>query len=111
MVADLSDGGMVRKQIVDLASSLGHKLAGDNEMMDWINEQIVKAIPPFVENHRSKVGSFIAKTVNAWGDEQFVDQVELAIGKDLQFIRLNGTLVGGVVGLVLYSGSHIMTSM
>lgn len=111
LVTDLSDGGIIRMQIVDLASSLGHKLAGDNEMMEWINEQIVKAIPPFVENHRSKVGSFIAKTVNAWGDEQFVDQVELAIGKDLQFIRLNGTLVGGVVGLVLYSGSHILTSM
>jgi uncharacterized membrane-anchored protein YjiN (DUF445 family) len=108
LVKDLSDGGITRQQVVDLASLLGHKLAADEEMMAWINEQILRAIPPIVEEHSSKVGRFVAKTVNAWGNQQFVDQVELAIGRDLQFIRLSGTLVGGFVGLALYSGSRVI---
>jgi uncharacterized membrane-anchored protein YjiN (DUF445 family) len=48
----------------------------------------------------------IAQTVAAWDPEATADRIELAIGRDLQFIRINGTLVGGLVGLVLFTISR-----
>jgi uncharacterized membrane-anchored protein YjiN (DUF445 family) len=51
---------------------------------------------------REGITHHIATTVKAWDDRSLVRQIELSVGRDLQYIRLNGTLVGGVIGLVLY---------
>jgi len=60
-----------------------------------------------VEQHRHEVGQLIAHTVSAWDPEETSRRIELQVGRDLQFIRINGTLVGGMVGLVLYSLAHL----
>ena len=54
--------------------------------------------------------SLRARHVKSWNDDYMVAQLELNIGRDLQFIRLNGTLVGGLVGLALYSGTRPLGS-
>ena len=46
--------------------------------------------------------AYIRQTVEAWDTTEMVDEIERAVGRDLQFIRLNGTLIGGLAGLVLY---------
>jgi uncharacterized membrane-anchored protein YjiN (DUF445 family) len=56
-----------------------------------------------LEDHRQEVGELIADTVRAWPPEMAAERLELAVGRDLQFIRLNGTLVGGLAGLVIYT--------
>ena len=56
-----------------------------------------------LEDHRQEVGALIADTVRAWPPELASERLELAVGRDLQFIRLNGTLVGGLAGLVIYT--------
>ena len=51
---------------------------------------------------RAALGGYIADVVDRWDTRTLVDRLELLVGKDLQFIRINGTLVGGLVGLVIY---------
>ena len=52
---------------------------------------------------RSAIAKHITETMQSWETEEFVNEVELSIGSDLQFIRMNGTLVGGLIGLVLHA--------
>jgi uncharacterized membrane-anchored protein YjiN (DUF445 family) len=49
------------------------------------------------------VGQLIAQTVSSWDPEETSRRIELLVGRDLQFIRINGTLVGGMVGLLIYT--------
>jgi uncharacterized membrane-anchored protein YjiN (DUF445 family) len=57
---------------------------------------------------RAEVGAYIAEVVDRWDTTTLVDRLELQVGKDLQYIRINGTLVGGLVGLVIYSVSRAL---
>jgi uncharacterized membrane-anchored protein YjiN (DUF445 family) len=50
----------------------------------------------------------ISGTVKSWDDEKMSSDIELSVGKDLQFIRLNGTFVGGLIGLVIYGVSVVI---
>jgi len=56
-----------------------------------------------LEQNRQKVSDFIAQTIAGWDPEATVKRIELAVGRDLQFVRMNGTLVGGLVGLTIYA--------
>ena len=53
------------------------------------------------EEHRAKIGRFIEDQINGWQEEKLVDELEHHIGADLQYIRINGTLVGGLAGLLI----------
>jgi uncharacterized membrane-anchored protein YjiN (DUF445 family) len=63
----------------------------------------VELVTYSVEQAREEVAALIATTVSAWDANATSRKIELQIGRDLQFIRINGTLVGGLVGLLLYS--------
>jgi uncharacterized membrane-anchored protein YjiN (DUF445 family) len=56
-----------------------------------------------VKNYGYEIENLIAHTVNGWDSRQVSQEIELQIGKDLQYIRINGTIVGGLIGLVIYS--------
>ncbi|MGH7675725.1 MAG: DUF445 family protein, partial [Gemmatimonadales bacterium] len=58
--------------------------------------------------HRQAVAEGIARVVRAWDPEVAVQRLELAVGSDLQFIRINGTLVGGLVGLAIHTISVLL---
>ena len=89
-------------RIVAATLVLGEKLRDDKETQSWINEQILAAAVPLCEENRERIGKFISDQVRSWDERYMTQQLELNIGKDLQFIRINGTLIGGLVGLVLY---------
>jgi uncharacterized membrane-anchored protein YjiN (DUF445 family) len=59
-----------------------------------------------VEQHRGEAGQMIAQTVSSWDPQETSRRIELLVGRDLQFIRINGTLVGGLVGLIIYTVTH-----
>jgi uncharacterized membrane-anchored protein YjiN (DUF445 family) len=61
------------------------------------------AVLYLVEQYRHEVGELIEQTVAAWDPEDATQKIELQIGKELQFIRINGTLVAGLAGLVIYT--------
>lgn len=80
----------------------------DPELLDKLNEVILDVAVFVVERYQDEVGDFIATTVAGWDPDVTAKRVELAIGRDLQFIRINGTLVGGLAGLVLYLISKVL---
>ncbi|MES2104281.1 MAG: DUF445 domain-containing protein [Pseudomonadota bacterium] len=94
----------------ELALTLGRRLAADSGLQTWANEKILQNIPPLVEKYRSKVAAFITQEIEQWSREEMTGRIELALGPDLQFIRINGTLVGGLVGLLIYSLTHFLTA-
>ena len=62
----------------------------------------------FVEDHKGGVSTFIADQVKAWDIDQLVRLIETNVGRDLQFIRFNGAIVGGLAGLALYTGEILL---
>lgn len=59
-----------------------------------------------IEQYKHKVSQFIADKVKSWDSSEMIDKIELSIGRDLQFIRINGTIVGGLIGLIIYTLSQ-----
>lgn len=98
----------IRTQIAAATGGLGEKLRGDRDMQSWLNEQILAAAKPLVEENREAIGTFIADQVKAWDESHMIRQFELNIGRDLQYIRINGTLVGGLIGLLIYGGTRLI---
>jgi uncharacterized membrane-anchored protein YjiN (DUF445 family) len=93
-----SPGGLERG-----LSALAEAALEDQALLAKIDEWIIGAVLRIVEQHRHEAGQLIAGTVSAWDPDETSRRIELQIGRDLQFIRINGTLVGGLVGLVLYT--------
>ena len=83
--------------------AIGQKLASDESLRGAINEHVLSAAAHLAGDLRDGITRHIAQTVKAWNDEQLVRELELSVGRDLQFIRINGTLVGGLIGLVLHA--------
>jgi len=109
LAGDLADpGSRVHGAILDLVHLFGQKLDEDPDIQRWIDEQILEALPALVAEHRAGIGRFIADRIKDWHDDRFVLEIEREIGRDLQFIRINGTLVGGLVGLLIYTASHAL---
>ncbi len=98
-----SDDSRIGRRIVRLTQGLGESLAADAAMRAWINQQAMAAAPQLLERYRGQIGDYIADRVEQWESRELVVQMEQSVGKDLQFIRINGTLVGGLVGLVLHA--------
>ena len=69
---------------------------------NWMHEVAVEV----VQSHQHDVGVLIADTVRGWDTETVTARIERQVGEDLQYIRINGTLIGGLVGLVIYAVSR-----
>jgi uncharacterized membrane-anchored protein YjiN (DUF445 family) len=82
--------------------SLGATMLEDPELLEKVDGWILDATLYVVEQYRTEVGQFIADTVRGWDPEDTSRKIELAVGRDLQFIRINGTLMGALVGLLLH---------
>jgi uncharacterized membrane-anchored protein YjiN (DUF445 family) len=83
-------------------AGLGQKVLEDPELAAKVNGWVVELVTYSVEQAREEVAKLIATTVAAWDADATSRKIELQIGRDLQFIRINGTIVGGLVGLLLY---------
>jgi uncharacterized membrane-anchored protein YjiN (DUF445 family) len=64
----------------------------------WVRRVMLRLLLP----RRAEIGAYVTKVVQRWDNNTLVDRTELLIGKDLQFIRINGTLVGGLVGVLIF---------
>ena len=93
----------IRLQFGQLVSSLADELTGDVKMQAVVNGWLVASAVTFVEDNRDAIASLVSDTVDSWDAQETSQRVELAIGHDLQYIRINGTLVGGLVGLLIHA--------
>jgi uncharacterized membrane-anchored protein YjiN (DUF445 family) len=83
-------------------ASFAEALIEDPELLARVDGWIVDAALYVIDQYRTEVGRFIADTVRGWDPEETSRKIELAVGRDLQFIRINGTIMGALVGLLLY---------
>ncbi len=97
----------VREQIGDWLDDLTEELEADGAMQSWINHWLTDALLVLVERNRTQIASLISDTVRSWDGMDTSRRVELALGRDLQFIRINGTLVGGLVGVLIHAITRI----
>jgi uncharacterized membrane-anchored protein YjiN (DUF445 family) len=83
-------------------TTFGQKALEDPELMAKMDEFVVDVAVFLVGRYQDEVADLIASTVSGWDPELTSRRVELAIGRDLQFIRINGTIVGGLAGMLIY---------
>jgi uncharacterized membrane-anchored protein YjiN (DUF445 family) len=83
--------------------TVGDRLANDERIGEGINRWLRVAVLRTVAPRRAEIAAFIRKVVENWDAETLVKRIELQVGRDLQYIRINGTLVGGLVGLIIFS--------
>jgi uncharacterized membrane-anchored protein YjiN (DUF445 family) len=88
-------------------SALGAAALEDDALLEKVDGWVIGAVLRVVEQHRGEVGQLIAQTVSSWDPAETSRRIELLVGRDLQFIRINGTLVGGLVGLLIYTATQI----
>ena len=98
----------IHKKISDAAIGLGNTLSRSPELSDSINEHLETVVRKHANTFRAAAARHISGTVKDWKNEDFVGEIELNIGSDLQFIRMNGTLVGGFIGLLLHAVSLLL---
>ena len=85
--------------------AVGESLLENDERLAELDDFIINFIASLLEQHRQEVADLIAFTVQQWDATLAARRIELAVGRDLQFIRLNGTIVGGLAGLAIYLAS------
>lgn len=83
-------------------TAFGNAILSDPVLMEKVDAWLIEAVVAVVERYQDEVGELIAGTVRRWDPVATSQRIELAIGRDLQFIRINGTIVGGLAGMLLY---------
>jgi len=110
--ADLSsEDSRVQEKVRGAALWLGETLAADPALRDSMNQHLEQAARSVAPEFASFLTRHISDTVKSWDAHDMSQQIELNIGKDLQFIRINGTLVGGTIGLILYLLSQLPAAL
>ena len=82
--------------------NLGDNIATNENLRQQIDTWLRKELMNILRENRDWISSHISQVVKGWDKDQVAGILEVEVGKDLQFIRINGTLVGGMVGLLLY---------
>ncbi|MBR0786472.1 DUF445 domain-containing protein [Bradyrhizobium iriomotense] len=99
---------VLQHHLAGMFVSAGEALAGDAELRGEINKGLVTVLRSFVADQKSGVSTFISDQVKAWNMTQLISLIEINIGRDLQYIRFNGSLIGGLAGLALYSVEFLL---
>ena len=97
------DDGVLAGHLERSLVGLGEALGRDESLREAINQHVMGGAEKLALRLRGGVTDYIAQTVKAWDERHLVEQLELSVGRDLQYIRFNGTLVGGLIGLILHA--------
>ena len=87
---------------------IGESLLEDNELRDKVDNWIVRGAQHLVGQYGVEITSIITETIERWDAEDASRRIELHVGRDLQFIRINGTVVGALAGLLIYTVAQII---
>jgi uncharacterized membrane-anchored protein YjiN (DUF445 family) len=110
--SDLGSGGsLLRDRAAGAIRLVGEKLQSDLQMQAWIDEQLIAGAPRWIERYREDIRLYIIARVHEWNAEDMTRELEHNIGRDLQFIRINGTLVGGLVGLGIHAATQVSRAL
>ena len=102
-----SEDSRVKERIARAGQWFGETLIADDALRASLNGHLEQAAHRVAPEFSAFLTRHISDTVKSWDARDMSRQIELNIGKDLQFIRVNGTLVGGCIGLILYLLSQL----
>ncbi|MBV8634550.1 MAG: DUF445 family protein [Burkholderiaceae bacterium] len=103
-----SADGALRRTAAHALTGLGNWLKSDQETREQVNKWIRDIVRETLLPRRAYVGEFVAEVVARWDATTFVERLEVHVGRDLQYIRINGTLIGGLVGLLIYCVERVL---
>ena len=104
MLDDLAKEPSDIRAYLDAAlADVGGTLQRDAALRRMLHDGVEGLVEALATRHSDKIGELVANTVREWSPAQMVETIEREVGKDLQYIRINGTLVGGLVGLLLHA--------
>ncbi|MCZ6911252.1 MAG: DUF445 domain-containing protein [Proteobacteria bacterium] len=93
----------IRRKIETGIMQFGDALLHSPEMQKQVNDWISDVVLYVVGHYRDEISAVISDTVKRWDAEATSQRIEIQVGRDLQFIRINGTMVGGMVGLLIHT--------
>ena len=99
---------VLQHHLAGMFAAAGEALKGDDELRGEINQGLVVVLRSFIADQKSGVSTFISDQVKGWDMAQLISLIEINIGRDLQYIRFNGSLIGGLAGLALYTGEFLL---
>ena len=91
-----------REYLVRAVEGLSRKLNEDQGFRDAIDQRLRSVVTTFLGEHHGEIGAIVQRIIDSWDGERLAEEMELNLGKDLQYIRLNGTFIGGLVGLLIH---------
>jgi uncharacterized membrane-anchored protein YjiN (DUF445 family) len=101
-------GSELRQRLTAGVASAGRRLANDTVLHSKAEEVIDSGIRYVTDNFRTEITSLVSGTIERWDAEETSDKLELLLGPDLQFIRINGTVVGGLAGLAIHAIAQVI---
>jgi len=101
------EDGIIRPGFETFFGEMATRLQHDGELRARLNRWLSDAAATLTERHKHDVAGFVAAQVKSWDAQHAVRTIELSLGRDLQFIRINGTLVGGLLGLVIFAATRL----
>jgi uncharacterized membrane-anchored protein YjiN (DUF445 family) len=99
---------VLQQHLTRMFVKAGEALKADPELRAEINTGLIVVLRSFIADQKSGVSSFISDQVKAWDMGQLISLIEINIGRDLQYIRFNGSLIGGLAGLGLYTAEFLL---
>jgi uncharacterized membrane-anchored protein YjiN (DUF445 family) len=93
----------LRTRITETVVRIGESLRDDADLRDKVDNWMVRAAQHLVSEYGVEITAIITETIERWDAEEASRRIELHVGRDLQFIRINGTVVGALAGLVIYA--------
>jgi uncharacterized membrane-anchored protein YjiN (DUF445 family) len=97
----------LRTRIADTVVRVGESLRDDADLRDKVDDWIVRAAQHLVSQYGVEITAIITETIERWDAEEASRRIELHVGRDLQFIRINGTVVGSLAGLAIYAVAQL----
>lgn len=98
----------LRARIADSVVHIGESLRDDADLRDKVDNWIVRAAEHLVSQYGAEITTIITDTIERWDAQEASRKIELHVGRDLQFIRINGTVVGSLAGLAIYSVAQVL---
>jgi uncharacterized membrane-anchored protein YjiN (DUF445 family) len=99
----------LRARLAGIVSAGGQRLAGDAELQAKVASAAESAVRHVVTHHGDELRALISSTIERWDAEETSRKLELLLGRDLQFIRVNGTVIGGLAGLAIHGAGELLT--
>ena len=98
----------LRERIADSVVSIGESLRDDADLRDKVDGWILRGAQHLVTQYGGEATTLITDTIERWDAEEASRRIELHVGRDLQFIRINGTVVGALAGVVIYTVAQLL---